>query len=129
MSFAVNTLAKELKPGLFSSLFNDVPNLMFWDFAGQLEYVPCIRYHDEDICLLCSSCGRYSAAHEYFMSNRQAVYVIIFNVMEERDCRLQQVVRMRPVIMLPVIPHAGQVLAKHRFAPFFEVQPFAAGRH
>ncbi len=39
-SFAVNTLSKELKPGFFSSKFNDVPNLMFWDFAGQLEYVP-----------------------------------------------------------------------------------------
>jgi hypothetical protein len=38
--FAVNTLSKELKPGFFSSKFNDVPNLMFWDFAGQLEYVP-----------------------------------------------------------------------------------------
>ena len=50
VSFAVNTLAKELKPGFFSSKFNDVPNLMFWDFAGQLEYVPFIRYHDEDTC-------------------------------------------------------------------------------
>jgi hypothetical protein len=36
-------------------------------------------------------CVRYSAAHEYFMSNSQAVYVIVFSVMEERDCMLQQV--------------------------------------
>lgn len=128
VSFAVNTLAKELKPGFFSSKFNDVPNLMFWDFAGQLEYVPGICYHNEDVSH-CSQCGRYSAAHEYFMSNRQAVYVIIFNVMEERDCRLQQVVRIHPVIVLPLTPQAGQVLAQHCISSFFEVQPFAADRN
>jgi hypothetical protein len=34
---SVNTLADKLKPGFISSVFNDVPKLVFWDFAGQLE--------------------------------------------------------------------------------------------
>jgi hypothetical protein len=34
---SVNTLADNLKPGFISSVFNDVPKLVFWDFAGQLE--------------------------------------------------------------------------------------------
>ena len=37
--------------------------LSFWDFAGQLEY---------------------SAAHDFFMSTRQAVYVAVYSVLEEQ---------------------------------------------
>ena len=46
------------------------PDLHFWDFAGQLEY---------------------SAAHEFFMSNRQAVYVIIFSAVDDREAQVHQV--------------------------------------
>jgi hypothetical protein len=34
---SVNTLADKLQPGFIQTKFRDVPQLMFWDFAGQLE--------------------------------------------------------------------------------------------
>jgi hypothetical protein len=34
---SVNPLSEKLKPGFKSKMFNDVPNLAYWDFAGQLE--------------------------------------------------------------------------------------------
>jgi hypothetical protein len=37
LDISVNTLADKLKPGFISTRFHDVPELMFWDFAGQLE--------------------------------------------------------------------------------------------
>jgi hypothetical protein len=37
LCIAVNTLADKLQPGFISTHFHDVPKLMFWDFAGQLE--------------------------------------------------------------------------------------------
>jgi len=46
------------------------PELTYWDFAGQLEY---------------------SATHDFFMSSRQAVYVIVFSVMELDASQVEQV--------------------------------------
>ena len=67
---SVNTLGKELKPGLLKSFFDRLPEITYWDFAGQLEY---------------------SAAHDFFISARQAVYVIIFSVTDDRESRMHQV--------------------------------------
>ena len=66
---SVDTLKQQLKPG-FLSVFQHLPDITYWDFAGQLEY---------------------SAAHDFFLSSRQAVYVIIFSVMEDRDAQMHQV--------------------------------------
>lgn len=65
---SVDALEKELKPSFLES-FNR-PEMTYWDFAGQLQY---------------------SAAHDCFFSNRQAVYVIVFNVMEDRESQINQV--------------------------------------
>ena len=73
----VNTLGKELKPGLFESFFKQLPDITYWDFAGQLEY---------------------SAAHDFFISARQAVYVIIFSVMDDRDSQMHQVACVVPLL-------------------------------
>ena len=67
---SVNTLQQQLKPGFFEKHVEHLPDITYWDFAGQLEY---------------------SAAHDFFLSARQAVYVIIFSVMEDRDSRMHQV--------------------------------------
>jgi len=61
--------SEELQAGFFRKLFRSSPHLSFWDFAGQLEY---------------------SAAHDYFMSSRQAVYVLVFSATESAESRLQQ---------------------------------------
>ena len=69
----VDAVLQELKPtGLqkIANFFQKSPDITCWDFAGQLEY---------------------SAAHDFFMSSRQAVYVIVFSVMEDRDSRMHQV--------------------------------------
>jgi GTPase SAR1 family protein len=59
--------------------------LSFWDFAGQLEY---------------------SAAHEFFMSTRQALYVIVYSVLEEDESTLQQLFHWLSVIPeLAASPH------------------------
>ena len=47
--------------------------LSFWDFAGQLEY---------------------SAAHEFFMSTRQAVYVIVYSVLDDDESIMQQLLHL-----------------------------------
>jgi hypothetical protein len=67
---SVDTLQQQLKPGFLRSVFQRLPDITYWDFAGQLEY---------------------SAAHDFFLSSRQAVYVIIFSVMEDRDAQMHQV--------------------------------------
>jgi hypothetical protein len=67
---SVNTLQQQLKPGFLEQKFERLPEMTYWDFAGQLEY---------------------SAAHDFFLSSRQAVYVIIFSVMEDRDAQMHQV--------------------------------------
>ena len=67
---SVDTLHQQLKPGFLRSVFQRLPDITYWDFAGQLEY---------------------SAAHDFFLSSRQAVYVIIFSVMEDRDAQMHQV--------------------------------------
>jgi GTPase SAR1 family protein len=66
----VNTLGKKLQPGIWESWYKELPEITFWDFAGQLEY---------------------SAAHDFFLSTRQAVYVIVFSVMEDRESQMNQV--------------------------------------
>ena len=66
----VNTLSKELDAGWADKLWWGLPQISYWDFAGQLEY---------------------SAAHDFFMSSKQAVFVIIFSVMEDRASQCQQV--------------------------------------
>lgn len=67
---SVNTLGEELRPGLLERVFEQLPEITYWDFAGQLEY---------------------SAAHDFFISARQAVYVIIFSVTDDRDSQMHQV--------------------------------------
>ena len=69
-SVSVNTLSEELKPGFFELVFEQLPEITYWDFAGQLEY---------------------SAAHDFFMSSRQGVHVIIFSVTDDRDSQMNQV--------------------------------------
>jgi GTPase SAR1 family protein len=59
--------------------------LSFWDFAGQLEY---------------------SAAHEFFMSSRQAVYVIVYSVLDDDESIMQQLLHWLSVIPEPTaFPH------------------------
>jgi GTPase SAR1 family protein len=62
--------ARGLKPN-FSDWFAYGKDLdpTFWDFAGQLEY---------------------SASHHYFLSSRQAVYVIVFSVVDDYESVQQQ---------------------------------------
>ena len=67
---SVSTLHKELEPGIMEKTFEQLPDMTYWDFAGQLEY---------------------SAAHDFFLSTRQAVYVIIYSVMDDRDSQVHQV--------------------------------------
>ena len=67
---SVDTLQQQLKPSFLEQTFERLPEITYWDFAGQLEY---------------------SAAHDFFLSSRQAVYVIIFSVMEDRDAQMHQV--------------------------------------
>jgi GTPase SAR1 family protein len=59
-----------LKPNFFDKVAygNDL-DPTFWDFAGQLEY---------------------SASHHTFLSSRQAVYVIVFSVIENYESVQQQ---------------------------------------
>ncbi len=51
--------------------------LTWWDFAGQLEY---------------------SAAHQYFLSSRQALYAIVFSVQEDNESIMQQLFHWLSVI-------------------------------
>jgi hypothetical protein len=67
---SVNTLDEELKPGFLEKCVEQLPDMTYWDFAGQLEY---------------------SAAHDFFLSTRQAVYVIIYSVMDDRESQMHQV--------------------------------------
>jgi GTPase SAR1 family protein len=72
---SVSTLDEELKPGFFEKLVEplwqeQLPDMAYWYFAGQLEY---------------------SAAHDFFLSTRQAVYGIIYSVMDDRESQMHQV--------------------------------------
>ena len=66
----VDSFADKLKPNIFDKLLDGVDlELSFWDFAGQLEY---------------------SASHDFFMSNKQAVYVVVFSATDDRESQQQQ---------------------------------------
>ena len=66
----VDSFADKLQPNLYDKLFAGVKlDLSFWDFAGQLEY---------------------SASHDFFMSSKQAVYVIVFSAMDDGESQQQQ---------------------------------------
>ena len=66
----VDAFADDLQPGILTrKKFGRDLEMSFWDFAGQLEY---------------------SAAHEFFLSERQAVYVVVYNVLEDDDNIQQQ---------------------------------------
>jgi GTPase SAR1 family protein len=65
----VDSFADKLKPNLFDKLAGVDLDLSFWDFAGQLEY---------------------SASHDFFMSSKQAVYVIVFSAMDDGESQHQQ---------------------------------------
>ena len=66
----VDSFADKLQPNVFDRLFAGVKlDLSFWDFAGQLEY---------------------SASHDFFMSSKQAVYVIVFSAMDDGESQQQQ---------------------------------------
>jgi hypothetical protein len=54
--------------------------LSWWDFAGQLEY---------------------SAAHQFFLSSRQALYVIVFSMQEDNESIMQQLFYWLSVIPEP----------------------------
>lgn len=54
--------------------------LSWWDFAGQLEY---------------------SAAHHFFLSSRQALYVVVFSVQEDNESIMQQLFYWLSVIPDP----------------------------
>ena len=82
----VDAFAEDLKPGFFDKLHHGFDlELSFWDFAGQLEY---------------------SAAHEFFMSTRQAVYVIVYSVLDDDESVMQQLLHWLSVIPEPTAsPH------------------------
>ncbi len=87
----VDSLEDLLTPSKLDKLTNGgLPDISFWDFAGQLEY---------------------SAAHDFFMSHRQAVYVIIFSVAEERESQMNQVSYwLRTVVAKGVSQHVRFLL-------------------
>jgi hypothetical protein len=93
----VNALDKELQPGFLEKCFERLPDIKYWDFAGQLEY---------------------SAAHDFFLSNRQAVYVIIFSVTDDRDSQMDQVVCVTSLMYVHCFfalnNDVNQVLAAYR---------------
>ena len=66
----VDSFADRLQPNMFDKWRDGFKmELSYWDFAGQLEY---------------------SASHDFFMSNKQAVYVIVFSAMDDRESQQQQ---------------------------------------
>jgi GTPase SAR1 family protein len=82
----VDAFADDLKPGFADKRRHGFDlELSFWDFAGQLEY---------------------SAAHEFFMSMRQAVYVVVYSVLEDDESVMQQLLHWFSVIPEPAAcPH------------------------
>ena len=66
----VDSFSHLLQPNAFDKLRGFNIELSYWDFAGQLEY---------------------SASHDFFMSNKQAVYVIIFSATDDRESQQQQI--------------------------------------
>ena len=88
----VNAFANDLKPGWGTKWRHGLDlELSFWDFAGQLEY---------------------SAAHEYFMSTRQAVYVAVYSVLDDNESIMQQLLYWLSVIPEPASsPHLRLIIA------------------
>jgi hypothetical protein len=82
----VDAFAEDLKPGFADKWQHGFDlELSFWDFAGQLEY---------------------SAAHEFFMSSRQAVYVVVYSVLDDDESIMQQLLYWLSVIPGPAVsPH------------------------
>jgi GTPase SAR1 family protein/t-SNARE complex subunit (syntaxin) len=81
----VDAFAEHLKPNFFDKLNYDRDlELSFWDFAGQLEY---------------------SAAHEFFLSSRQAVYVAVYSVLDDSESIMQQLLYWLSVIPDPTSNH------------------------
>jgi len=82
----VDAFAEDLKPGFSEKRrYGFDLELSFWDFAGQLEY---------------------SAAHEFFMSTRQAVYVVVYSVLDDDESVMQQLLHWLSVIPEPAAsPH------------------------
>jgi GTPase SAR1 family protein len=77
----VDAFAEDLKPGFADKLHHGFDlELSFWDFAGQLEY---------------------SAAHEFFMSTRQAVYVVVYSVLDDDESVMQQLLHWLSVVPEP----------------------------
>ncbi len=74
----MDAFAELLKPNVFDK-WNYDPNLelSFWDFAGQLEY---------------------SAAHNFFLSARQAVYITVFSVLDDSESIMQQLLHWLSVV-------------------------------
>jgi hypothetical protein len=94
---SVDTLKMKLQPGFLEKRVENLPKITYWDFAGQLEY---------------------SAAYDFFISTRQAVYVIIFSVTDDRDSQMHQVAYVPSLLYLHcslAFSHsANQVLAAYR---------------
>jgi GTPase SAR1 family protein len=89
---SVDPLEDLLVPSKLDKLtkWGGLPDISFWDFAGQLEY---------------------SAAHTFFMSHKQAVYVIVFSAVEERESRMNQVAYwLRTVVANGVSEHVRFLL-------------------
>ncbi len=82
----VDAFTAELQPNLFDRARHGWDlELSWWDFAGQLEY---------------------SAAHEFFMSSRQALYVVVFSVLDEDETIMQQLLHwFSAVPALATCPH------------------------
>jgi GTPase SAR1 family protein len=75
---SVDAFADDLKPKFGDKWRHGFDlELSFWDFAGQLEY---------------------SAAHEFFMSTRQSVYVIVYSVLDDDESTMQQLLHWLSVI-------------------------------
>ena len=81
----VDAFAEHLKPNVFDKWNYDRDlELSFWDFAGQLEY---------------------SAAHQLFLSTRQAVYVAVYSVLDDSESIMQQLLYWLSVIPDPSSNH------------------------
>ena len=77
--------AEQLKPNVFDKWNYDRDlELSFWDFAGQLEY---------------------SAAHDFFLSARQSVYVAVYSVLDDSESIMQQLLYWLSVIPDPTSNH------------------------
>jgi len=86
----VDEFADDLRPGWGGKWRRGFDlELSFWDFAGQLEY---------------------SAAHDFFLSTRQAIYVAVYSVLDDNESITQQLLYWLSVIPEPTSSHVRLII-------------------